>query len=89
MGPAHFRTGEEDFGHMATYLHNTSYEPKQPDKMLLADDDPTPINDPDHDSFSDFGKTAHDNIGWFGVPTLRETSISQISRGDIALQKEN
>ena len=31
----------------------------------------------------------HDNTGWFGVPTECETSASQISRGDFALQKES
>ena len=47
--------------------------------MVPADDDATPINDPDHDSISHFSKTTHENTGWFGVPT----------RGDSALQKES
>ena len=67
--------------------HSTGYEPNQPDKMVPADDDVTPINDADHDSTSDFSKTTHENIGWFGVLTVCQTSVSQISRGEIALQK--
>ena len=87
-GPAHFRNGEEDFGYMANMPHSTGYEPNQHDKMVPADDDATPINDPDHDSISDISKTTHENTGWFGVFTVCETSVSQTSRGDIALQKE-
>ena len=34
-------------------------------------------------------KTTHDNTAWFDVPTMCETSVSQISRGDLALQKES
>ena len=87
-GPAHFRNGEEDFGYMANMPHSTGYEPNQLDKMVPADDDATPINDPDHDSISDISKTTHENTGWFGVFTVCETSVSQTSRGDIALQKK-
>ena len=57
-------------------------------RWFLRDDDATPINDPDHESISDFLKTTHENTGWFSVPTVCETSVSQ-SRGDIALQNEN
>ena len=39
------------------------------------DGDTTPINDPDHDSISDFSKTARENTGLFGVPTVFETSV--------------
>ena len=28
--------------------HTTGHEPKQSDKMITADDDATPINDPEH-----------------------------------------
>ena len=41
--------------------------PNQLDKMVPADDDATPINDPDHDSISDISKTTYENTGWFGV----------------------
>ena len=74
---------------MANMPHSTGYEPKQPDKMVPADDDVTPINDPDHVSIPDFSKATDENTGWFGVPTVCETSVSHISRGDIALQKES
>ena len=52
---------------MANMAHSTGYEPNQPDKMVPADDDATPINDPDYDSISDISKTTHENTGWFGV----------------------
>ena len=75
-----------DIGDVESYL--TGYEHKPSDKIITADNDATPINDPDHDSIFDFSKTTHDNTGWFGVPTVCETSVTQISRGDPALQKE-
>ena len=34
-------------------------------------------------------KTTHDNTGWFGVRTVCETSVSQISRDDFVFQKES
>ena len=88
-GPAHFHISEDDFGYMAKSHLFTGYEPNLLDKMVLADDDVTPINDPDHDSISDFSKTTHENTGWFGVPTVCESSVSQKSRCDLALQKES
>ena len=72
-GPMHFRNSEDDFGYMANLPHSTGHEPNQPDKMVPADDDPTPINDPDHDSICDFSKTTQKNAGWFGVPTVWES----------------
>ena len=81
--------GDEEFGYLAKSARLTGYEPKQLDKMVTADDDSTPINDPDHDSISDFSKTTHWNTGWFCFPTVCETSVSQVSRGDIALQHES
>ena len=57
--------------------------------MINADDDARPNNDPDHDSTFDLSKTTHDNTRWFGVPTVCENSVSQISRGDLALQEES
>ena len=55
-GPVHFRNSEDDFGYMAYLPHSMGHEPNQPDKMVPADGDPTPINDPDHDSICDFSK---------------------------------
>ena len=55
-GPVHFRISEDDLGHIANFSHSTGHEPNRPDKMVPADDDPTPINDPDHDSICDFSK---------------------------------
>ena len=86
-GPAHSHISEDDFGYMAISPHRTGYEPKQLDKMVPADDDATSINDPDHDSASNFSKNTHENTGLFGVPTVCETSVSQFSRGDIVLPK--
>ena len=88
-GQAHSDIGDEEFGYLATSFHPKSHDPKLSDKMITADDDATPINDPDHDSISDFAKTTNDNTRWFGVPTAIETFVSQISRGDLALQNES
>ena len=80
---------EDEFGYMAKYRHFTGSEPKQSDKMVTADDDATLINDPEQDSISDSSKTTHDKTGWFGVPTVCETSVSPIFRFDHDLQKES
>ena len=77
-GPAHSDKCEDVSGYLAASFHSTGYEPKQSDKMVLADDDATPINDPDHDSISKVSKTTLDNTGWFGVPAVWESSVSQI-----------
>ena len=77
---AHSDIGDVEFGYLATSFHLTSHEPKLSDKMITADDDATPINDPDHDNISDFSKTTNDNTRRFGVPTVIETFVSQISR---------
>ena len=62
-GPVHFRNSEDDFGYMANLPHSTDHEPNLLDKMVPADDDATPMNDPDHDSICDFSKTTHENTG--------------------------
>ena len=46
------------------------------------------INDPNH-SFSDFSKTTNENTRQFGVHTVFESSVSQRSRDDFALQACN
>ena len=84
-----FRNSDDDFGYMANMPHTTGYGPHQADKMVPADGDATSINDPDHDLISDFSRTTHESTGWFSVPTVWETSVPLISRGDIALQKES
>ena len=76
-------------GYLAASLHSRGNDPKQSDKMVPTDDDATPITDPDQDSISDFSKTTRENTGWFCVPSLCVTSVSQVSRGDIAVQKES
>ena len=66
-------------------------KPNQPDKMVPADDDATPINDPDHDSICDFSKTTHENTGWVGVPTVCEnvhTQPNALKSGDRNLLKK-
>ena len=89
VGQAHSDSGDEEFGYLAASFHLTSHESKQSSKMINADNDARPINDPDHDSTSDFSKTTHDNTRWFSVPRVCEASVSKISRGDLALQKES
>ena len=55
-GEAHFRTSAEEFSYLTDPTHSTGYEPKLPDKTTSVDGDTTAINDPDHDSISDFSK---------------------------------
>ena len=86
-GPALADKGEYVSGHLVKSAHLTGYEPNSSDSMINADNNATPINDPDNDSISEFSKTTNDNTGWFGVPTVCESSGPQISRGDLALQK--
>ena len=60
--------------------HSTGYmSPSSPDKTTSVDGDTMPINDPDHDSISDFSRTTRENTGLFGVPTVCETSVSHSS----------
>ena len=59
-GQAHPRT-------CADPTHLRGYEPKEFDKISSVDGDTTPINDPDHDSISDFSKTTRENTGLFVV----------------------
>ena len=86
-GPALADKGEYVSGRLVKSAHLTGYEPNGSDSMINADNNATPINDPDNDGISEFSKTTHDNTGWFGVPTVFESSVPQISRGDLALQK--
>ena len=88
-GQAHFRTSAEEFGYLADPTHSTGCEPKLPDKTTSVDGDTTPIKDPDHDSISDFSKTTRESTGLFGVPTVFEASVSQVSHGGSALQRES
>ena len=46
-----------------------------------------PCKNPDH-NFSNFSKTTKENTGQFGVPTVFESSVSQVSHGGFALQRE-
>ena len=55
-GQSHFRTSSEEFGYVADPTHSTGYEPNEFDKITSVDRDMTPINDPNHDSISDFSK---------------------------------
>ena len=76
-------------GYLADPTHLTGYEPKEFDKITSVDGDTTLINDPDHDSISDFSKTTRENTGLFGVPTVFETSVSHVSHGDFVFQRES
>ena len=53
------------------------------------DGDTTPINDPNHDNISNFSKITRENTEQFGVPSIFETSVSHVSHGDFALQRES
>ena len=86
-GQAHLRTCAGEFGYLVDPTHLTSYEPKEFDKTTSVDGDMTPINDPDHDSISDFSKTTRENTGLFNVPTVFETSVSHVSHGNVALHR--
>ena len=79
----------EEFGYPADSTHSTGCEPKEFDKVNSVDGDTTPINDPNRDNISEFSKTTRESIGLFGVPTVFEASVSQVSHGDFALQKES
>ena len=68
---------------MADSAHSTGDEPKQLDKNITVDDDMISINDPDHDSISDFSKTTRENTRLFSDPTVCEpASVSHVSCGD-------
>ena len=58
------------------------------DKVTSVDGDTTPINDPNHDNISDFSKITRENTEQFGVPLTFETSVSHVSHGESALQRE-
>ena len=87
---AHFHTSGEEFVYMGDSAHSTGYEPKLLDKNICVDDDMTPINDPDHDSISDFSKTTLEGTRLISVPTVCElTSVSRVSCGNDAPPKES
>ena len=86
-GQAHFHTSGGEYGYLADPTHSTVYEPKEFDKITSPDGYTTPINDPNYDNISDFSKTTRENIGLFGVPTVLESSVSNVSHGHVALQK--
>ena len=83
-GQAHFRTRGEEFGYLADPTHSTGYEPMEFDKVTSVDGD----NDPNHDSISEFSETTRESTGLFGVPIVFEASVSQVSHGGFALQRE-
>ena len=80
-GQAHFRTSGEECGHLADSTHCTGYEPKEFDEVTSVDGDMTPTNDPNRESISVFTKATRENIVLFGVPTVFETSVSQVFHG--------
>ena len=88
-GLAHFRTSGGEFGYLADPTHSTGYEPKEFDKITSADGDTTPINHPNYDNISDFSKITSENTGLFGVLTMFESSVSNVSPDDVALQIES
>ena len=69
-------------------IANTVYEPKEFDKTTSVDNDTMLINGPNH-NFSDFSKTSNEDTRQFGVPTVFESSVSQRSHDDFALQVES
>ena len=88
-GHAHSHTSGEEFVCMGDSAQSTGYEPKLLDKNICVDDDMTPINDPDHDSISDFSKTTREGTRFVSVPTVCELfSLSNVSWGNDGLPKE-
>ena len=72
----------KQFGYVADSTHSTGHEPKEFDKITSADGDTTPINDPNYDNISDISKIKRENIGFFGVSTMLEASVSHVSNGE-------
>ena len=56
---SHFRTSAEEFDCLTDPTHSTGHEPNEFDKITSVDRDMTPINDPNHDSISDFSEKPH------------------------------
>ena len=76
---------------MATWddpTHSTGYEPKKFDKITAVDGHTTPFNDPNHDCISNLSKITRGNTEKFGVPYMIESSVSHVSHGEFALQRE-
>ena len=88
-GHAHFHMSGEEFVYMEASPTPTGFEPQLLDKNICVDDDMTPINDPDHDSISEFSKTTREGTRSFCVPTACEhTSVSHVC-GNVALPEES
>ena len=81
-GQAHFRTSGEEFGYLDDSTHFAGNGPKEFDKITSADGDTTSINDPNYDNISDFSKITRENTGLFGVSTMLEASVSNVSHGE-------
>ena len=87
-GDVPFRTCIAMFGYLTRSDANTGYEPKEFDMITSVDNDTMLINDPIH-HFSDFPNTTNENTKQFGVPTVFESSFSQRSHDDFALQVDS
>ena len=67
---------------LADSTHFAGNGPKEFDKITSADGDTTSINDPNYDNISDFSKITRENTGLFGVSTMLEASVSNVSHGE-------
>ena len=87
-GRAPLRTCIAKFGWLARSDANTGYEPKEFDKITSVDTDTILINEPNH-TFSGFSRTTNENTRHVGVLTVFESSVTQRSHDDFALQVES
>ena len=85
-GHAQLCTCIAKFGYLAKSDANTACEAKEFDKITSVDNDTMLIDDPDLDGISDLSKT-HENIGLFGVLTMFESSVSNVSHDDFCSSK--
>ena len=89
-GQAHSNKCEDEFGYMAKDSHFTgSLSPSSLTRWPLRMMTRRSSTIQNRTVSLTSQKPTHDNTGWFGVPTVCETSVSPISRGDLDLQKES
>ena len=87
-GQAHFRSSGEEFGYLDDPTHSTGHKLKESDKITSVDGDTKPINVRNHDSICNFLKITRENAEQFGVPLMFETTVSHVSYGEFALQRQ-
>ena len=86
---AHLRASSEKFGYLAKSALDTGYEPNKFDRITSVGNDTMLIDDPDLSEISDFSKNTHQNKRLFDVLTMFESSVSNVSHDNFALQIES